>query len=220
MHFPLLVTYIDPGTGSMLFTILVGVLGAGIYAAKDALLKLRFLLSGGRSKADSDERLPFAIFADHKRYWNVFGPICEEFEKRGVELHYLTASPDDPALERDFQHVHCRFIGEGNRAYAHLNALKADVLLSTMIFVLDARIPGNTPDACLRNRSIGVSPPRLLCGRAANYGSIINPRACHGLPPVAIRLCLHRFCRSPFGSWRTCRSGLGFLLSSGNVSGG
>ena len=26
----------------------------------------------------------------------------------------------------------------------------------------------------LADRSIGIKPPRLLCGRAANYGSIIN----------------------------------------------
>ena len=89
-----------------------------------------------------------------------------------------------------------------------------------MLFVLDPHIPGNAPDACLRCRSIGLSPPRLLYGRAAKYGSIINLRACHGLPPVAIRHSLHRFDRSPFGSWRTCRSGLGFPLSSENVSGG
>ena len=38
---------------------------------------------------------------------------------------------------------------------------------------------GNLPDACLRSRSIGLSPPRLHYGRAANYGSIIISCACH-----------------------------------------
>ena len=131
MNHPLLVAYIDPGTGSMLFTILVGVLGAGLYSARNALVKLRFLLSGGRTVQKEDKRLPYAIFSEGKRYWNVFGPICEEFEARGVELHYLTASPDDPALERGFQHVKPSFIGEGNRAFAKLNMLQADLLLST-----------------------------------------------------------------------------------------
>ncbi len=131
MIHPSLVSYIDPGTGSMLFTILVGVLGAGLYAAREAAVKLRFFFSGGHAVQKEEERMPYAIFADNKRYWNVFGPICEEFEARGEELHYLTASPDDPALEREFQHVKCRFIGEGNKAFAVLNMLKADVLLST-----------------------------------------------------------------------------------------
>lgn len=131
MNFPFLVAYIDPGTGSMLFTILVGVLGAGLYAAREALVKLRFFFSGGRAVRKEEEKLPYVIFADNKRYWNVLGPVCEEFEARGEELHYLTASPDDPALERDFRHVKCRFIGEGNKAFAVLNMLRADVVLST-----------------------------------------------------------------------------------------
>ena len=43
MHF-----YIDPGTGSMLFTILVGILGAAIYSMRNIVMKLRFVLSGGK----------------------------------------------------------------------------------------------------------------------------------------------------------------------------
>lgn len=123
--------YIDPGTGSMLFTILVGVLGAGIYALRNVAVKLRFLLSGGSQEKSNGDRIPFAIFTDSKRYWNVFEPICREFEKRGKKLVYMTASPDDPALEEKFQHVECKFIGEGNKAFAKLNLLRADVVLSS-----------------------------------------------------------------------------------------
>ena len=32
--------YIDPGTGSMLFTILIGVIGAAIYALRNSWVKL------------------------------------------------------------------------------------------------------------------------------------------------------------------------------------
>ncbi|MBQ9249408.1 MAG: CDP-glycerol glycerophosphotransferase family protein [Oscillospiraceae bacterium] len=123
--------YIDPGTGSMLFTILIGVLGAGIYALRDSFMKLRFYLTGGKAAKDSGDTLPFAIFTDSKRYWNVFEPICDEFEKRGQALVYMTASPDDPALNKSYEHVKCQFIGEGNKAFAKLNMLKADVLLSS-----------------------------------------------------------------------------------------
>ena len=123
--------YIDPGTGSMLFTILVGILGAGIYAARGLVMKLRFVLSGGKAEKTDRKAVPFAIFTDSKRYWNMFGPICREFDKRGQELLYLTASPDDPALQEKFDHVRCEFAGEGNRAYARLNMLSADVLLSS-----------------------------------------------------------------------------------------
>ena len=123
--------YIDPGTGSMLFTILIGVLGAAIYALRNVFMKLRFALSGGKREAVSSNTIPFVIFTDSKRYWNLFRPICEEFEKRGEKLVYMTASPDDPALQCQSKNVECQFIGEGNRAYAKLNMLSADVVLSS-----------------------------------------------------------------------------------------
>lgn len=124
--------YIDPGTGSMLFTVLIGVLGAGVYLFRDAFAKLRVLLTGGgKNKKNQEDRMPFAIFADSKRYWNVFEPVCDEFERRKQTIHYLTASPDDPALKKNYEYVTAEFVGEGNKAFGKLNYLKADVLLST-----------------------------------------------------------------------------------------
>lgn len=123
--------YIDPGTGSMLFTILIGVLGAAVYGLWEVFMKLRFRLSGGKAEAVSENKTPIVIFTDSKRYWNVFGPICDEFERRGEKLEYLTSSSDDPALEKDYAHVKCQFIGEGNKAFARLNTLRADIVLSS-----------------------------------------------------------------------------------------
>ncbi len=123
--------YIDPGTGSMLFTILIGLVTAGVYALRNAFVKMKFFLTGGKQEKGENERKKFAIFTDSKRYWNVFEPICDEFERRGIEITYYTASPDDPALEKRYEHVKCEFAGEGNRAFAKMNMLKADVVLSS-----------------------------------------------------------------------------------------
>ena len=54
--------YIDPGTGSMLFTILIGLIGAGLYSARMLMVKVKFLLSGGKAVADKGDRIPYAIF--------------------------------------------------------------------------------------------------------------------------------------------------------------
>ena len=40
--------YIDPGTGSMLFAILIGIIGTLNYLLKGWFVKLRFALSGGK----------------------------------------------------------------------------------------------------------------------------------------------------------------------------
>lgn len=124
--------YIDPGTGSMLFAILIGILGAANYLLKDWIVKIRFLLSGGRQKADVNEKkIPIVIFSDDKRYWTVFEPLCREFDRRGVDIVYMTASPDDPALKNPYEHIKGEFIGENNKAFAKLNFLNATLVLST-----------------------------------------------------------------------------------------
>lgn len=124
--------YIDPGTGSMLFAILIGIVGAVNFAFRSAWVKIKFILSGGNVKQnEADEKLPLVIFSDNKRYWPIFEPICRELDTRGVNVEYLTCSEDDPALKSDLSHVKTRFLGEGNVAFAKLNTLKAHVLLST-----------------------------------------------------------------------------------------
>lgn len=123
--------YIDPGTGSMLFSIIIGISGVLVFAFRKLLIKLKFIIAGGRTKASADNALPICIFSEGKRYWNVFKPICDEFENRGKDLHYLTMNEDDPVLSSGYKHIHASFIGEGNKGIAKMNLLNADIVLST-----------------------------------------------------------------------------------------
>lgn len=122
--------YIDPGTGSMLFAILIGIFGAAVYVFKTWLVKIKFFISSGKAEV-SDDAFPLCIFSDDKRYWNVFEPVCAELARRNISVKYLTASPDDPALSCTYDNFSPEFIGEGNKAFAKLNFLKARILLST-----------------------------------------------------------------------------------------
>ena len=123
--------YIDPGTGSMLFAVLIGIIGAVAYVFKEWAVKLKFLLTGGKKADTNAEKIPIVIFSDDKRYWSVFKPICEEMNSRGVDVVYMTASKDDPAFDENLQHLDAQFIGEGNRALSKLNFLNATMLIST-----------------------------------------------------------------------------------------
>ena len=130
--FEMYLLYIDPGTGSMLFGALIGIFSTLLFFFQKLWIKFKFVLSGGRIKdKTSDEKLPYVIFSEGKSYWNVFKPVCEEFEKRGIDCEYYTADEKDPALEQGYEHVHCTFIGDGNKAFARLNMLNARVLLAT-----------------------------------------------------------------------------------------
>ena len=122
--------YIDPGTGSMLFTVMIGIVGAAVYSLRMLLIKLRFRLSGGKAEV-SQQEIPLLIFSDHKRYWPIFEPVCRELDKLGMDVVYWTASPDDPALTCPYSHVKAEFIGEDNKAFAKLNYVNATIIFST-----------------------------------------------------------------------------------------
>ena len=123
--------YIDPGTGSMLFAAMIGIAAAAVFFLKKLWMKAKFVLTGGRADTVSGTKIPIVLFNESRRYWNLFESVCGEFEKRGEELAYWTADPEDPALQKDYAHVHCTFIGEGNRGYAKLNFMNARVCLAT-----------------------------------------------------------------------------------------
>ena len=130
-HYSLLL-YIDPGTGAMLFTALIGIVTTAVYALRKLGTKVKFLLSGGRVDSSiKSDMVDILIFSDHKRYWNVFKPVCDELDRRKIKSSYWTASPDDPALNEKYEYVSCSFIGEGNKAFARLNMASAKICLST-----------------------------------------------------------------------------------------
>ena len=81
-----LLLYIDPGTGSMLFAVLIGVFGAVGYIIRMAWVKLRFKITAGKKEEIKSDKIPYVIFADDKRYWNTFEPICREFNDRGIDV--------------------------------------------------------------------------------------------------------------------------------------
>lgn len=130
---PFLPLYIDPGTGSMLFSILIGAAATVFFLFRALLLKLKFFFSGkkdGSAQLDSSYK-PYVIYNEGNQYWNTFKPVVEEFEARKIPLEYLTSSTTDPVFEQKYNYVKAEFIGEGNAAFAKLNMLSAGVVLMT-----------------------------------------------------------------------------------------
>ena len=55
--------YIDPGTGSMLITVLIGIAGAAVYSLRTRIMKMKMKIGGG--KVVDAESVPFAVFSDN-----------------------------------------------------------------------------------------------------------------------------------------------------------
>jgi hypothetical protein len=124
-----MILYIDPGTGSLLFSVFIGLATAAYFLFRTLLIKIKTLFFG-KSKAALNHS-PFVIYNEAGHYWPVFKPVLDEFENRKIDLLYLTSSEDDPVFTRNYTHVNPKYIGTGNRAFAALNFLEADVCLMT-----------------------------------------------------------------------------------------
>lgn len=123
--------YIDPGTGSMLFSILIGAAATLFFLAKALILKLKLLFAGKKGVQDDKAFKKYVIYCEDKRYFTVFLPVAQEFEKRGIEITYYTGTEDDPIYSQEFKYVKPECIGTGNIAYAKLNMLSAGIVLMT-----------------------------------------------------------------------------------------
>ena len=125
-----MIFYIDPGTGSMLFSIVIGLATALYFVGKTAVIKLKVFFTGGKAIA-SKNHVPLVIYSEGTRYWNVFKPVLDELEKRSFPTVFYTSSEDDPVFEQNYQFIMGEFIGQGNKAFARLNFLEADLCLMT-----------------------------------------------------------------------------------------
>lgn len=127
-----MVLYIDPGTGSMLFTIIISIIGFVAYMSRVLWVKVKYTITRGKvDKADHD-KIPILIFAEAKRYWSVFEPICIELDKKGAKVVYWTTSDDDPALTQEScKNLKVEYVGKGNKAFAKLNMVNAAVVVSS-----------------------------------------------------------------------------------------
>ncbi len=122
--------YIDPGTGSMLFSVFIGAAATLFFLARAAFLKIQLLFAGKKAReALKAGRKKYVIYNEGKQYWNVFKPVLDEFEKRNIEATYFTSFENDPAFSSDYKFIKSEYIGQGNKAFARLNLLAADIVL-------------------------------------------------------------------------------------------
>jgi hypothetical protein len=129
IHFYLL--YIDPGTGSALFSILIGAAAAIYFLSRALIIKLKVFISGGKTSIAVFIEHPFVIYCEGKHYWDVFKPVLDEFENKKTKLLYLTSANDDPVFDQTYNFINAEYIGSGNRAFARLNMLRARICLMT-----------------------------------------------------------------------------------------
>lgn len=123
--------YLDPGTGSMLLSAMIGIVATLFFAVKSAYYKIAGAFLSLFGVKYEKKKYGIVFYSEGKSYWRTFKPIIEAFHQRGISATYLTSSEDDEGLEFKSEFIDCQYIGEGNRAYSRLNMLEADVCVMT-----------------------------------------------------------------------------------------
>ena len=96
------------------------------------LIKLKtFSFADKINKKENISKAKIIIYGEDKRYYNVFKPIIEELINLEIPTIYYSSSYDDKIFEIKSDFLKSEFIGTGNKAYAKLNFIEADICLMT-----------------------------------------------------------------------------------------
>jgi hypothetical protein len=123
--------YIDPGTGSLLISAIIGFVVSILYSVKGLFYKVSnlFLGAGGNTVFDFSDKIVF--FSEGKAYWRVYKPVVLELINNKQNFVYLSADKDDEGLSISSEHVETHYIGNIRQAIFVLNILKAKMCVMT-----------------------------------------------------------------------------------------
>jgi len=127
----MILLYIDPGTGSALFSIIIGIAATFYFLSRALIIKFKTFFFRTSISSIKNESSKYVIYNEGIQYWNLFKPVLEEFENNKTELLYLTSTADDPAFYKEWNYIKINYIGEGNKAFMYLNFLSAQIVVMT-----------------------------------------------------------------------------------------
>jgi CDP-glycerol glycerophosphotransferase (TagB/SpsB family) len=123
--------YLDPGTGSMMLSIIIALIATVIYSVKSSVFKIRYYLNKllGK-KIIKKKKMQIVFYNEGEQYSNTFYPILLELKNRNIDFHYLYSEKNDSTVKR-IENIDAQYIGSGNKAFYYLNTLEADICIMT-----------------------------------------------------------------------------------------
>ena len=127
------ILYLDPATGSLLFSLVLGAAAAAFFVLKGLFHKGRSRLYKffGKHEDAPDSNHTLVLYSDGKQYTGTFRPILQELARRKISCLYLSSDPEDPLLGFAAERIETKNIGKSYAAWAYLSTLRADVVVMT-----------------------------------------------------------------------------------------
>lgn len=140
--------YLDPNIGSVIFSSIFAIVSCVVFALRLLIIKTKNIFTKGTEKLNNNNDI--VIYSEGNQYWNVFGTILDEFEKRKANVTYYTSDKNDKFFEKKYEFVTGKFIGNKNIACLKLAGLRANIILMTIpgLNVLQLKRSPNTPHYC------------------------------------------------------------------------
>ena len=123
--------YIDPGTGSLIISLISGLLITLAYTSKDLFYKFIYKFSSQKYISKSNFKGELVFFSEGQRYWNVFEPVLLKLIEEKQPFVFLTADENDKGLNLDSEFCKAHYIGNIRQAIGVLNVLKASMCVMT-----------------------------------------------------------------------------------------
>lgn len=120
--------YIDPGTGSALVYVVLGLIVSIYFALRGAYYRVLEWVARTRV---GHQRCDLAFHSEHPRYETTFLPILRALGSTGIRVTYFTMYPRPASFEPLPAGIEHREIAEGMVGYALLNHLEAKLLVTT-----------------------------------------------------------------------------------------
>lgn len=125
--------YLDPGTGSMLVSAVIGIAASLFFSMKKIYYEFSREILGflGMKLKKKTGRVNLAFYSEGKQYWSTFKPLIMELLHRQTKCTYLTQDPEDPGLELKSPYYSAEYIGQGNAGFTRMNFLEANICVMT-----------------------------------------------------------------------------------------
>ena len=104
--------YLDPGTGSMLLSVFIGVVSSAYFVIRKLPSVIRSLFFKFTGKKDDLKNNSIVFYAESAAYWSTFKPVLQALAQKEVRCTYLTSDPKDPVFSSGLEKwVHAKYIG-------------------------------------------------------------------------------------------------------------
>jgi hypothetical protein len=125
--------YLDPGTGSLLFSLIMGAATTAYFTGRLFYYKVlgRFFSKDKDASLRVDKFYPVIFYSEGKQYISTFQPLLKECANRGIKVLYLSSDKTDPALQFESEMTDTLFIGDSYAAWDMLSHIHANTCVMT-----------------------------------------------------------------------------------------